>query len=70
MPRDGHADFAGVARQFAAHNGVVDFSHAALGELFREREVRPVIFGDDKAAAGVLVEPVDDAGPRHAADAA
>ena len=70
MPRDGRADFAGAARQFAADNRVVDFFHAALGKLFREREVRPVIFGDDEAAAGFLVEPVDDAGPRHAADAA
>ena len=32
--------------------------------------MRLVIFGDDEAAAGFLVEPVDDAGPRHAADAA
>ncbi len=32
--------------------------------------MRLVVFGDDEAAAGVLVEPVDDAGPRHAADAA
>ncbi len=38
--------------------------------MFREREVRLVILGDDEAAAGFLVEPVDDARSRHAADAA
>ena len=32
--------------------------------------MRLVVFGDDEAAAGFLVEPVDDAGPGHAADAA
>jgi len=70
VPGDGGADFAGVARGSAADNRMVNLLHAPLGELFREREVRFVIFGDDEAATGFLVEPVDDAGPRHAADAA
>ena len=70
MPGDGGADFAGVAREFAADDGVVNFFDLPSGELCREREVRLVVFGDDEAAAGFLVEPVDDAGPRDAADAA
>ena len=32
--------------------------------------MRLVVFGNDEAAAGFLVEPVDDARPRDAADAA
>ena len=59
-----------VARRFAADERVVNLFDFARGELFREREVRLVIFGDDEAAAGFLVEPVDDARSRHAADAA
>ena len=38
--------------------------------MFRQRDVRLIVLGDDEAAAGFLVEPVDDARPRHAADAA
>ena len=70
MPGDGGADFAGFAREFAADDCVVNFSDLPPGELRREREVGFVVFGDDEAAAGFLVEPVDDAGPGHAADAA
>ena len=40
-----------------------------VGELLGEAAMRLVVLGDDEQAAGVLVEPVDDAGPAHAADA-
>ena len=70
MPGDGGADFAGFAREFAAHDRVVNFFNLPPGELRREREVRFVVFGDDETTAGVLVEPVNDAGSRDAADAA
>ena len=70
MPGDGGVDFAGFAREFTAHNRIVNFFNLPPGELRRKREVRFVVFGDDEAAAGFLVEPVDDAGPRDAADAA
>ena len=67
---DGRADFAGVAREFAAHNRMVNFGDSPPGELRGERQVGFIVFGDDEAAAGFLVEPVDDAGSRDAADAA
>src|ERR1039458_8322766 len=70
MPRNGGADFAGFACQFAAHNGVVNFYDLPPGKLRREREVCFVVFGDDETTTGVLVEPVYDAGPGDAADAA
>ncbi len=56
--------------QLAAHDRLVNFFNLPSGELCRKREVGLVVFGDDEAAAGVLVEPVHDAGPGHAADAA
>ena len=57
-------------RRLAADERVINFFDFARRELFRERDVRLVIFGDNEAAAGFLVEPVDDARSRHAADAA
>ena len=60
---------AGAAR-FTADEGVINLFDFARRELFRQREVRLVIFCDDEAAAGFLVEPVDDARSRYAADAA
>ena len=70
MPGDGGADVAFVARDDAADDGEVDLLHGASGELCGERDVRFIILGDDQAAAGFLVEPMDDAGARDAADAA
>ena len=40
---------------------------AVIGELLAKRPVGEVILGDDEEAARVLVEAMDDAGPRHAA---
>jgi hypothetical protein len=40
------------------------------GERRAERRVRAIALGDDHRAAGVLVEPVDDAGAERAADPA
>ena len=42
---------------------------AVVGELRREPLMRPVVLGDDEKPGRVLVEPVHDAGPLHAADA-
>jgi len=71
MPRDGGADFAGGAPRFATDERVINLVNFARRELFRERDMRFVVLGHDEAAAGFsFVEPVDDAGPRHAADAA
>jgi len=70
MARNRGVDFATFARHFAADDGLINLFYDAAGKLFRKREVRLVVFGDDEAAAGFLVEPVHNAGPRHAADAA
>ena len=70
MPGNGGADVAPVARQLAADDRLVDLLHLAGGELGGERQVRLVVLGHDQAAAGFLVEPVDDARARDAADAA
>lgn len=70
MPGNGGADFAGFTREFTAHNRVVNFFDLPFGKLRGEREMRFVVFGDDEAAAGFLVEPMHDAGPGNAADAA
>ena len=40
-----------------------------IGELRRQRLMRAIILGDHQEAARVLVEPVHDARPPHAADA-
>ena len=40
-----------------------------IGELLGERAMRLIGLGDDQQSAGILVEPMHDAGPRHAADA-
>ena len=70
MPGNRRADFALVARQLAAEDRVVNLLHLPGGELGGKREVRLVILGHHQAAAGFLVEPVDDARTRNAADAA
>ena len=50
------------------HGGIGPFD-SARGELFGERLVRRVVFRGDHDAAGVLVEPMDDAWPPNAANA-
>ena len=70
MPRNGGTDFTRFTREFAAHDGDVDFFDLPSGKLGGKRHVRFIIFGHDQAAAGFLVEPVDNARARDAADAA
>ena len=70
MPGNRRADFAAVARQLAAEDRVVDLLHLAGGELGGKRQVRFVILRHDQAAAGFLVQAMDDAGAGDAADAA
>ena len=42
---------------------------AVIGELVRQALMRAVVLGHDEQAGGVLVEPMHDARPLHAADA-
>ena len=67
MPCNGGADVAFVAGQHAADDREVDFFHRSAGKLIREGNMRFVVLGHDQAAAGFLVEPVDNArvAPRH-----
>ena len=60
----------GAAHAIAADEGEVEFVHIAAGELPGEREMGFIVLRHDEAAAGVLVEPVDNARPRHTTDAA
>ena len=53
----------------ALGDGEVEFFHGPAGELADERLVGDVRLGDDDAAGGVLIQPVDDAGALDAADA-
>jgi hypothetical protein len=70
MPRNGRADFSFVAWHFAADKRVIQFFNLAPGELIGQCDVRLIILGNDQAAAGVLVEPMHDPRPGHAADPA
>ena len=70
MPRNRRPDFPFLSRDFAAHNRVINLLGRPPGELFRQRDMRRVVFRHHETAAGFLVQPVDDARPRHAADAA
>ena len=67
---DGGTDFPTVAGGLAADNGKINFVHGPACELIREGGVSGVILRHHQAAAGFLVEPMDDARPRDAADAA
>jgi hypothetical protein len=70
VPGDGGVDFATVAGQLAAKDGVIELLDFPSGELGGQGQVGFVILGDDEASAGFLVEAVDDAGAGDAADAA
>lgn len=73
MPVDRLIDGAAGPVRHAPDKGHVAAPHLAgaamVGELGGERLVGAVVFRDDHQAGGVLVQPVDDAGPLHAADA-
>ena len=54
--------------RFAMHHGQVAAGHRVILELPGQPMMRPVGFGDNQEASGVLVDPVDDAGPTLAAN--
>ena len=70
MPGNGGSNLPLFALHFTADNRVVDFVDFAPGKLRRKRHVRLVVLGHHHAATGLLVQPVDDPGPGHAANAA
>ena len=62
VPCDGAVDDTGRGAGASAHDGEIRFARRAVGKLARESGVRGIIFRDEDATAGVLVETVDDAG--------
>jgi hypothetical protein len=71
MAADGILDGAAAwAGEVAADEGEVDLRHRPAGKLAGEMGVGEVVLCDDQAAAGVLVQAMDDAGALLAADGA
>ena len=65
---DNIGDSPGGLFRDAGGDAKIGLGIGALGKLPGEVLVRLVIAGDDHAAAGVFIEPVDDAGTVHPAD--
>lgn len=57
-------------RHLTAGNGLVDFLDGAVGELMAQVLVSRIGFRRDYAAAGALIQPMDNAPPSRAADVA
>ena len=62
-------DHAVAGARRAPDHGVIGALDGVVGELLGEAAHRALGLGGDQKAARVLVEAVDDAGPRLAADA-
>ncbi len=65
MPCDGGRDHAGRGARFPPHHREVNFLRGAFRELARQCGVGRVVFGQEDAAARVLVQPVHHARPRR-----
>ncbi len=52
MPGDVGLDVTGSRRDMAADNALVDLFNSTVGELFAQRNVCAIVFGDDQASAG------------------
>ena len=59
-------NFAGKLRESTGTQRQIKFLNLSAGKLFAQAEMREVIFGNHKAAACLLVEPVYHAGPERA----
>ena len=70
MPRDGRANLPAGPRHLSTDDREVDFLQRPLRKLFRQGLMCWIIFRHNQAAARVLIEPMHDPGPRHAADSA
>ncbi len=68
VPGNGKIDPSSALGRTSRGDGQVDFADFACGKLSRQPAVTEVVPRDDKAAAGVAVEPVDDAWTFHASD--
>ena len=70
MPGNFGLNRAFQRRHPAAGNGLVDFLDGAVGELTAQVLVRRVGFCRDYAAAGALIQPMDNASPSRASNVA
>src|SRR6185312_16762960 len=68
-PSDAAGDLAGAWLRHAPYHRPIGARHAPRGEVGRELGLRLLVLGDDHQSGGVLVEPMDDTRPLHAADA-
>ena len=69
-PRDGLVDAPAVLPQIPFNQRAVVLLHLPLLQLAAEGELALVVLCHEQQTAGVLVQPVDDAGAQFAADAA
>jgi len=65
----GSGNGTGSMAQEARSQGQVDFFNGASGELLGEEIVGVIVFGNHDAAAGFLIQAVDDPGALFASDA-
>lgn len=70
MARNCGANFATVPLYLAANDCLISLIDASTRELSGQGQMRIVILCDNQTAARVLIEPVHDAGSRHATNAA
>lgn len=68
-PADGTPDRARRWQRPAGGDAAIGALDGMVGELPRQPFVRHVRLGHDQQARGILVDTMDDPGPRHAADA-
>ena len=68
-PRQRGVDRAGGRVRNATGHGQVTPLDAVCGKLLRKPFMRSIGFGDHAQPGRILVDPMDDPGPRHAANA-
>ena len=70
MTADRLDNFASRFRESAGAQRQVEFLNFSSGKLVAQPQMREVMFGDHKTAAGFLVEPMDHSRPKNTPDAA
>jgi hypothetical protein len=70
MPPNLRPNITACPRKDSAENGQIDFLHFSSGELARQGKMSRIIFGNNQAAARILVQTMDNARARYPANAA
>jgi hypothetical protein len=68
MTRDRCLDEAVLVAKLAGDQSEINFINSATGKLRGETAMRLIVFRDDEASAGFLVETVNNSRPRFTAD--